>query len=357
MSEARADDDPDPESGEAAAPPDPAGKPVYVSADGARISRTGELIEIVLPDGARHGARLGEVSELVLNGNIALTTPCLHELLRRGIPVSWCTGQGWFLGHAAAADHGNVALRIAQHRAAEDPAAVLGIARAVIVAKIANSRTLLRRNRKLRNPLNAALSGLEEAQRRALAARDLAALNGIEGAAAALYFPAFGELLTPPGDEAALHLAHRTRRPPADPVNALLSYAYGLLVRNCILALTPIGFDVGRGFLHQPRPGRPALALDLMEPLRATLADAAVLRLVNTGAVSGADFETGPEGVRLSAAGRRALIAAYERRLDEGVRHPEGGRMSYRRLIGFEARQLAGFLVGRRALPDFFVRR
>ena len=105
-------------------------RPVYVSADGARVGKSGEVIEIAMPDGARHAARLGETSELVVSGNVSATTPCLHELLRRGIPVSWCAGGGWFLGQALAADHGNVALRIAQHHAADDTARALTIARA-----------------------------------------------------------------------------------------------------------------------------------------------------------------------------------------------------------------------------------
>jgi CRISPR-associated protein Cas1 len=331
---------------------------VYVSTDGARISKSGETIEILMPDGMRHAARLAETSELVLSGNVTLTTPCLHELLRRGVPISWCGTGGWFLGQVVAPDHGNVALRIAQHRAADDPARALAIARALIIAKIGNSRVLLRRNRANPAALSAAIAGLETAQRQALSAANLAALNGAEGAAAALYFPAFAELLSSPAKgEAALKFVTRNRRPPRDPVNALLSFGYALLLRSCNLALLGVGFDVGRGFLHQPRPGRPALALDLMEPFRPLLADSAVLRLINTGAVNAADFASTAEGVMLSPAARRAVIAEYERRLGEQITHPEGGRISYRRLIGVEARRLAAHLVGRRAMPDFFVRR
>lgn len=332
-------------------------RPVYVSADGARVGKSGEVIEIVMPDGARHGARLGETSELVLSGNVGVTTPCLHELLRRGIPVSWCAGGGWFLGQALAAAHGNAALRIAQHHAADDPARSLTIARALVIAKIANSRALLRRNGGQSSALDKAIAGLGMALRQAEACTVLAALNGVEGAAAAAYFPAFGALLAPPGGGSTLALGNRSRRPPRDPVNALLSYAYGLLVRGCALALAGVGFDVGRGFLHQPRAGRPALALDLMEPFRPLLAEPTVLRLINTGAVAGADFVVEVGEARLSPAARRALISEYERRLDEQATHPEGGRMTYRRLIGFEAQRLAAHLNGRRPLPEFFVRR
>jgi CRISPR-associated endonuclease Cas1 len=331
-------------------------QPVYVSADGARVGKNGELIEIALPDGMRHAARLGEISELVLGGNVTVTTPCLHEFLRRGIAVSWCTSSGWFLGQALAADHGNAALRIAQHRTADDPKRALAVARALVAAKIANCRTLLRRNQGTAG-LDKTLAALTDASRRAGACTGLAALNGIEGAAAAVYLPAFGALLAPPKGAGGLTLTIRSRRPPRDPANALLSYAYGLLVRSCALALAGVGFDVGRGFLHQPRPGRPALALDLMEPFRPLLAEPAVLRVVNTGAVGVDDFTREDGEVRLSAAARRALIAEYERRLNEGVTHPTGGRMPYRRMLGYEAQRLAAHLNGRSAVPDFFVRR
>jgi CRISPR-associated endonuclease Cas1 len=324
---------------------------------GSLLSKTGDLIEIQLPHGARHAARLSEISEVVLTGNISLTTPCLHELLRRGVTVSWCAPGGWFLGHAAPAYFGNAALRIAQHRAADNPAAALAIARALVAAKIANSRVLLRRNRTLRAPLIEPLAGLDQARRRADAAADIAALNGVEGAAAALFFPALGALLAPPGRAAALRLETRSRQPPRDPVNPLLSFTYALLVRSCILALNGAGFDIARGFLHQPRAGRPALALDLMEPLRPVLAEVVVLKLVNTGQVNADDFTAGDEGVRILPAARRAVVAAYEERLEESVRHPTGGRMRYRQLIASEARRLAGHLLGREPVPDFFVRR
>lgn len=331
-------------------------QPVYVSADGARVGKSGELIEIALPDGMRHAARLGEISELVLGGNVTVTTPCLHEFLRRGIPVSWCSSGGWFLGQALAADHGNAGLRIGQHRTADDPQRALAVARALVTAKIANSRVLLRRNHGATG-MDKALAALADALRRVETCAGLAALNGIEGAAAAAYLPAFGALLVPPNGAGGLTLTTRNRRPPRDPANALLSYAYGLLVRSCALALAGVGFDVGRGFLHQPRPGRPALALDLMEPFRPLLAEPAVLRVVNTGAIGTSDFTREDGEVRLSPAARRALVAEYERRLNESVAHPTGGRMPYRRMLGYEAQRLAAHLNGRAAVPDFFVRR
>jgi len=188
----------------------------------------------------------------------------------------------------------------------------------------------------------------------------LGELLGIEGSAAAVYFGCFGSLLRPgdgsPGAASAdftrFEFEKRNRRPPADPVNAMLSFAYALLVRTLTVTLTAVGFDPYRGFLHQPRYGRPALALDIMEPFRPLIADSAVLTAINTGEVGPTDFVRAGDGVALTPAGRRALIAAFERRLSHEIVHPVFSyRVSYRRLLEIQARLLGRFLLGE--IDDF----
>lgn len=169
---------------------------------------------------------------------------------------------------------------------------------------------------------------------------------GIEGLAARHYFGAFSAMLRSPMG-ARFELDGRNRRPARDPVNALLSFAYACLARECAQVLRRVGFDVGAGFLHQPRPGRPALALDLMEPFRPLIADSAVISAVNRGAVDPGSFLDHPTGVALTDAGRRAFLRIIEARMDELATHPTlGTRCSMRRMLELEARLLARHLSG-----------
>jgi CRISPR-associated protein Cas1 len=185
---------------------------------------------------------------------------------------------------------------------------------------------------------------MQVAVRHADAADSVDALRGHEGEAAAAYFAALPAIV-PPAWKA--DFAGRSRRPPRDRVNALLSFGYALLVRDAIAALGRVGLDPMLGLYHTMIPGRPAAALDLMEPFRAAWVDAAVLRLLATGGVERSDFNLSNAGVFLSDRGRRALIRAYERRADELTTHPRFGyRMSYRRFIELEARVLGKWLVG-----------
>ena len=180
-------------------------------------------------------------------------------------------------------------------------------------------------------------------------AQDLGSLLGFEGAAAARYFGAFANLIKRDADTAsfAFDFTTRNRRPPLDPVNALLSYAYALLVRTWTVTLTAVGFDPYRGFYHQPRYGRPALALDMMEPFRPLVADSAVIQAINNGEVKPTDFISAAGAVNLTNDGRKRFIAAFERRIDQEITHPVFGyRLSYRRLFEVQARLLGRFLLG-----------
>ena len=328
--------------------------PLYVQARRAKVAKSGETLVVTVDDAKLATARLEETSQVVVMGNVSLTTPCLHELMWRGIPVTWHSYGGWFFGHTTGNGHKNVELRTAQYRASFDDSTCLGVARGLVSAKIQNCRTLLRRNWKRTDSSQPVLIDLKSDTLRVARAASLPELLGVEGAAAARYFRSFGAMLQAAATDAecAFDFKTRNRRPPTDPVNALLSFAYSLLVRSWTVTLTAVGFDAYRGFYHQPRYGRPALALGLMEPFRPLVADSVVVQALNNGEVRPIDFKTVAGSVNLSAEGRRRFIATFERRLGHEVVHPLFGyRVSYRRLMEMQARLLGRFLLGE--LPEY----
>lgn len=182
----------------------------------------------------------------------------------------------------------------------------------------------------------------------------LATLLGVEGMAAQRYFGHFAQLIkrSDKPDTFSFDFINRNRRPPTDPVNALLSYAYSLLTRTWTVTLSAVGFDPYRGFYHQPRYGRPALALDMMEPFRPLVADSCVLNAINNGEVRPSDFISAAGSVALTPDGRKRFIGTFERRLSQEVTHPLFGyKVSYRRLLELQARLLGRFLLG--DIPDY----
>lgn len=334
--------------------------PVYVQARGAKVAKKGETLEISIDDGDTVTARLDEVSQLVLMGSIYVTTPCLHELMEREIPVTWHSFGGWFIGHTAGTGHKNVEIRTAQYRASFDPGACLRIAKGLVVAKIQNSRTLLRRNWKAGDAPESLLDEFKRDIDQARRVGGVPELLGVEGNAAARYFGAFSNAIARDAEREpfAFDFTRRNRRPPTDPVNALLSYAYSLLVRSWTVTLSAVGFDPYRGFYHQPRYGRPALALDMMEPFRPLIADSSVIQAINNGEIKPTDFISAAGSVSLNADGRKRFIATFERRLSHEVTHPVFGyKVSYRRLLELQARLLARHLLGELdEYPNFVTR-
>jgi CRISPR-associated protein Cas1 len=329
--------------------------PVYVQAHKAKVAKRGETLEISIDDQKVQTARLIDVSELVLMGNVYVTTPTLHELMARGIPVSWHSFGGWFLGYTQGTGHKNVELRTAQYRASFDEHTCLHLAKGLVAAKIHNCRTLLRRNWKdVGLDPKLLLDDLKRDQRHCARVSSQQELLGVEGSAAARYFGHFAKLIRTSGADGdmSFDFTRRNRRPPADPVNALLSYAYTLLTRTWHVTLGAVGFDAYRGFYHQPRYGRPALALDMMEPFRPLIADSVVIQAINNGEVQPGDFISAAGSVALTPDGRKRFIAAFERRMSHEVTHPLFGyRVSYRRLLEIQARLLARCLLG--DIPDF----
>ncbi len=319
--------------------------PLYVQSNRARIRKDGEVLIIEEERTEVARARLGEVSHVVLHGPAAMTTPALHECFRREIPVSYHSYGGWFLGHTVGVGNRNVETRIHQFRAAADRDLCLKLARRIIAAKIRNGRVLIQRNWKGEpEAIQPVMVGMRQDARAAMIAKSLEQLLGIEGAAAARYFGAFAGMLSRPQE---FDFAGRNRRPPRDPVNALLSMGYAMLVREWVVTLSAVGLDPYRGFYHQPHFGRPALALDMMEPFRPLVADSAAITALNNGEIQGNDFLRGAGGCALTDSGRKRFIAAFERRVAQEVTHPIFGyRISYRRLLEVQARLLIRWLCG-----------
>ena len=330
--------------------------PLIVQSQRARVSKEGDTLKIADEERGDTTVRLIEVSDVALFGNVAITSPALAALMEREIPVTFHSHGGWFRGMAHGVGHRNAEVRTAQYRVSFDDGARLRFARDLVAAKIVNQRTILRRNwRGDKEDRKAALGRLAAARRSATRAPDMGALRGFEGDAAAIYFRAFAGLLRPPtegdrnapGDLAPFRFEARNRRPPADPVNAMLSLAYAMLTRHLTVALAAVGLDPYRGLFHAPRHGRPALALDMMEPFRPIIADSVVLSAVNTGEVSENDFVAGVTGTALNPAGRRRFVGAFERRLSQETTHPLFGyRLSMRRLVMTQARLLGRHLLG-----------
>jgi CRISPR-associated protein Cas1 len=341
-----------------AVPPDEA-LPLIVQSQHARIGKEGETLKITDEEKGESQVRFIDISDVALFGNVSITTPALAALLEREIPVTFHSHSGWFRGVAHGIGHRNVEIRTAQYRLSFDEAACLRFAKELVAAKITNQRTILRRN--WRGPpeeRQAALDRLGAARKSTDGTATLAQLLGVEGDAAAVYFRAFAGLLKSPEDKqgagelAPFRFEVRNRRPPTDPVNAMLSLAYAMLTRHLTIALASVGLDPYRGFYHAPRYGRPALALDLMEPFRAIIADSVVLSAVNTGEVGPGDFVVAVTGTALTQAGRRRFVEAFERRLSQETTHPVFGyQVSMRRMLLVQARLLSRFLLGE--LPTY----
>ncbi|GAB4250827.1 MAG: CRISPR-associated endonuclease Cas1 [Acidobacteriota bacterium] len=331
--------------------------PLYVTEPGARVGKSGEVLQAKLCDETLATARLPEISSVVLFGPAQISTQAVQALCSQDIPVCYFSSGGWFYGLTHGFGARNVDLRRRQHRAADDPKASLDLAKAFVVAKIANQRTLLRRNHS--DAPDDVLQGMKEDARQAARAESMEALLGLEGIAARRYFGAFDGMLKVgdlPGG--AFTFEGRNKRPPRDPINALLSFGYALLTRELTIAAFVVGFDPFLGFYHQVRHGKPSLALDLMEEFRPLVVDSAVLTVVNNGEVQRGHFVEALGGIAMTPEGRRAFLRAFERRLAHEITHPLFGyRISYRRLFEVQTRLLARHLCGEiPAYPAFTTR-
>lgn len=327
--------------------------PVYVVKQGCTIRKCGDRLEVWSKEGKIDDLRLLEVSEVSIYGGVEITTPAIVELMQRGVSVLHYTHGGWFLGICHGTTHKNVELRIKQFDWARDPDRSLFLARSMIAAKIKNSRTMLRRNDP--EAPEDLLDSLANLALEAETALSMESLRGIEGAAAAAYFSRFGSLIK---SAEGFSFQNRNKRPPLDPVNAVLSYLYGILVKELFVTLLKVGYDPYLGFYHQPRYGRPGLALDMMEEFRPAVADSVAVRLFNNRELQKKDFIRSGIGIAIAPDAKRKVIGGYEQRIQTEIAHPLFGyKISYRRVLEVQARLLARVLSGELSEYPAFYRR
>lgn len=324
-------------------------RPVYLNTQGLRVGKSGEVLVVKEKDQVKQEIRMGEICQLNLMGNVQLSTQAVQALCEAGVPVCYFSMGGWFYGITTGLNAKNVFTRQAQFKLAADEGFSLALARRLVAGKVRNQRTLLQRNHV--EPSADALLGLKQMAEAAERAREMQELLGIEGNAARIYFGQFDGMLKAGEDgersEFTLDFEGRNRRPPRDPVNALLSLAYSVLAKDYTIACQAVGLDPYLGFYHQPRFGRSALALDLVEPFRPLVGDSAVLTAINTRMITTRDFVRAGDAVALTPGGRKAFFRAYEARMDTLVTHPIFEyRVSYRRLLEIQARLLMRLLDG-----------
>jgi CRISPR-associated protein Cas1 len=276
-----------------------------------------------------------------LYGAVQVSTQLVQSFLESGTDVSFFSPAGRFLGSLRTLPASGVDARRGQYRLFDQPRIRLLLSRESIRAKIHNQRVMLMRNGNVPDRIIDQLATLRDETTRC---GSLDALRALEGGAASIYFGQFASMLK--SDE-PFDFTARNRRPPRDPVNAVLSMGYSILAKELTGVCDAVGLDPFLGFFHQPRFGRPALALDLMEEFRPLLADSVAISLINRGEVQSSDFIRSSSGTFLNDAGRRAFWEAWSRRLDTEVSHPEFGyKMPYRRMFEVQARQLWRFVRG-----------
>ncbi len=328
--------------------------PLYLQDYGLSLKKSGEQLIVSKKKETLQKLRILDVSQVSLFGNIYVTEPAIRELLSRNIPICHFSYGGWFYGITTGLVHKNVELRIQQFAIAADSVKTLRFAKSFVIGKIKNSRTLLRRHLQT-DDKDKILMQLSDLAKKAEQAEAAASLLGLEGMAAKIYFSAFATLLK--GDH-QFSIEGRNRRPPTDPINAVLSFLYAILSKELTVTLQSVGFDPMCGLYHQPRYGKPALALDLAEEFRSIVVDSTVLTLVNNNEITQQSFICRAGSVALTTTGRKAVLTAFERRMKTEVTHPIFGyKVSYRRILEVQARLLARTILGELdEYPTFFTR-
>ena len=303
---------------------------LYVQTEGAWLRKDGTNI-VVEVEGAEKGRVPAHLlGGVVCVGRIGVSPPLLGFCCESGVTLTWLSDHGRFLARVEGPVSGNVLLRREQYRRSDDSSGCAAIVRSIVLAKTLNQRTVLRRalrdhgssmSEEKRTAVEAVERRLTDIARRAQIDQGSDSLRGLEGEAAAAYFSVFDHLIR--SDEPAFRFAGRSRRPPLDPVNALLSLLYTLLTHDCRSALETFGLDPAVGFLHRDRPGRPSLALDLLEEFRPPIADRLALSLINRRQLGAGDFRRMENGaVLLTDDARKALITAFQERKKEEMQHP-----------------------------------
>lgn len=304
---------------------------LFIQTQGAYLKKEGEAVVVRLEDKNVLRVPLHQLDGIATFGRVSASPFLLGACAEVGVSFSMLTRNGRFLAAVQGFTPGNVLLRREQYRRADDPEASLHIARPIVAAKIANLRTVLLRAARdhgqpsglpdnIPSPQDAARRMTPDANS-AMNATSLDQLRGIEGESSATYFRSFDGLLT--ANRNAFRFEKRSRRPPMNPCNALLSFLYTLLAHDYRSACETAGLDAQSGFLHRNRPGRPSLALDLMEAMRPVLADRLALSLINRQQVKPQGFKTTESGaVIMDDATRKAVLVAWQKRKQDEIMHP-----------------------------------
>ena len=338
-------------------------KPLYLNTQGLSLGKSGDVLQAKEKGKLIQEFRMNDVSQVNVMGSIQVTTQAIQSLLQAEIPLVYFSYGGWFHGMTQGVGLKNIMWRREQFRCADRPEFCLRLARKLVSAKIQNQRTLLMRNHI--EPPTAALQFIKTLKWESERAESLPSLLGIEGLAARIYFQHFDGMIKTDRDPAGnskeaqeisngtgdkwlqFNFDGRNRRPPRDPINALLSLGYSLLSKDLTIICAGVGLDPYLGYYHQPRFGRPSLALDLMEPFRPLVVDSTVITAINNRMVTPEHFVSAGDAVALTADGRKAFFRAYEQRMDQLITHPLFDyRVSYRRILEIQTRLLARCLTG-----------
>lgn len=336
---------------------------LYVTSPEAYLGKEGETVLVLMNEEVKLRLPIHNLEGIVCFGYTGASPALMHLCAERGVALSFLAENGKFLARVSGGVHGNVLLRRRQYRLTDNPDEALAVAKSFILGKLGNCRRVLQRflrDHEQRGDAPAVRAGIEALTGQLQKAADclrLEGLRGVEGEGARAYYGVFDELILE--SKEVFRFAGRSRRPPRDPVNALLSFLYTLLAHDCTAALETVGLDPQVGFLHRERPGRPSLALDLMEELRPYLVDRLALSLINNRQIDAAGFvikESG--GVLMTDEARKGIIAAWQKRKQEEVLHPfleekiAVGLIPYAQAL-LLARHLRGDL---EAYPPFFMK-
>lgn len=325
---------------------------LFVSTQGAYLSKQGEAVCVRVDQEVRLRIPLHNIGGIACFGNVSCSPALMGGCAEAGVAITFFTESGRFLAAVQGFTSGNVLLRREQYRRADDAAATAAIAGNVVSAKIANARTVLLRALRDypesdgRDELRKVAARMAQCVSQAQKCTDTNVIRGIEGESAAIYFGVFSHLITTQRE--SFRFNTRTRRPPLDPLNALLSFLYSMLSHDARSACEGVGLDSAVGFLHRDRPGRPGLALDLMEEFRPFIVDRLVLSLINRQQVKPDGFiKADAGGIMMNDATRKAVITAYQERKQDTIRHPFLGEdVTVGLLIHLQARLLARHLRG-----------
>ena len=320
---------------------------LYLTEQGATLKKEGDCFLITKDGQVFQEVPAMKVEQIIVLGNVNLTTPVIHYLLKEGIECVFCSSYGKYHGRLFSNESKFGALRQRQFQKTVDPLAKLAAAREIVRGKLLNQRTFLMRYfRKTQDPqLDSTVESFKQCLKQVDEIKDIGALLGLEGYTSTLYFQSLRALL---GQK--LGFVSRARRPPPDPVNSLLSFGYTLLTYDMQTAVQTVGLDPFLGFLHATEYSRPSLALDLIEEFRTIVTDSVVLRLINTQVITKEDFEPpqGPKkGVFLTQEGIKKFLHHYEERVQTLVFHPtDRVRVTYRRCFNLQSRHIARYIMG-----------